>query len=219
MYVIRNDGRRPTLQRTRVKFCGITRADDARIAAGLGVDAIGLVFVPGSQRAVDLARAEAICAALPPMVTVVGLFMNAARDAVERACASLPLNVLQFHGDETPEYCASFGRPWWKALPAASPETVHYRDWSGAAALVLDSHAPGAMGGSGKTLNWDALLPPPGPWILAGGLDPDNVGAAIAALAPPGVDVSSGIESAPGRKDARLMESFMNKVVESIDHG
>lgn len=177
------------------------------------------MFVPASSRAVDLARAEAICAVLPPMVTVVGLFMNAGRAEVEQTCAALPLNVLQFHGDETPEQCAAFSRPWWKALPAASPDPVHYRNWSGASALVLDSHAPGAMGGSGRTLDWHALVPPPRPWILAGGLDPDNVGAAIAALAPPGVDVSSGIESAPGRKSARLMERFMNKVLESIDHG
>jgi len=207
------------LQRIRVKFCGFTRPEDARIAADLGVDAIGMVFVPASPRAVDLAHAEAICAVLPPMVSVVALFMNASADEVERVCAALPINVLQFHGDETPEQCAAFDRPWWKALPAASPDSAQYQAWAGASALVLDSHAPGAMGGSGRTLDWQALSPPPRPWILAGGLGPDNVAEAIAALSPPGLDVSSGIESAPGRKDARLMQSFMNKVLENTDHG
>lgn len=197
----------------------MTAPDDARIAAELGVDAIGLVFVPTSPRAVDRAQAAAICAVLPPMVSVVGLFMNADPLEIERICAELPIHVLQFHGNETPEQCAAFGRPWWKALPAASPDGVHHQPWAHAAALVLDSHAPGGMGGSGQTLDWKALRPPPRPWILAGGLDPDNVGAAIAALAPSGVDVSSGIESAPGRKNARLMERFMNKVMESNDHG
>ncbi|PKL95475.1 MAG: phosphoribosylanthranilate isomerase [Gammaproteobacteria bacterium HGW-Gammaproteobacteria-8] len=203
------------MQATRVKFCGITRPEDARIAAELGADAIGLVFVPGSKRAVDLAQAEAICSVLPPMVSVVGLFMNADPDEIERACRAVPIQVLQFHGQESPEQCASFGRPWWKALPAASLDSAQYQVWSGATALVLDSHAPGAMGGSGRALDWSTLVPPPGPWILAGGLNPDNVAAAIAALAPPGLDVSSGIESAPGRKDARLMERFMNNVLEN----
>ena len=207
----------PPLNRTRVKFCGITRPEDARIAADLGVDAIGLVFVPASPRAVDLARAEAICKVLPPMVGVVGLFMNATAETIERACADLPLQLLQFHGKETPEQCARHGRAWWKALPMSMSGAVDHRPWAeaGASALVLDSHAPGAMGGSGRTLDWAALEPPPFPWVLAGGLKPDNIAAARAALAPTAVDVSSGIESSPGCKDARLMQRFM----ENLQHG
>lgn len=149
------------------------------------------------------------------MVGVVGLFMNAAPETVERTCRALPLQILQFHGNERPEDCAGFGRPWWKALPMSGAAAVDHRPWGGASALVLDSHAPGQMGGSGRTLDWAALRPPPVPWVLAGGLNPDNIAAALAALAPTAVDVSSGIESAPGCKDARLMQRFM----ENVQHG
>ncbi|MGB0514875.1 MAG: phosphoribosylanthranilate isomerase [Wenzhouxiangellaceae bacterium] len=202
--------------RTRVKFCGITRPEDARIAASLGVDAVGLVFVEASPRCVSVDQARAICESLPPMVEIVGLFMNTPAERIESLIGALPLSVLQFHGAESPRECARFGRPWWKALPMASPERIQYRGWRGARALLLDGHAPGQMGGTGKRFDWNAFTPPPRPWILAGGLDPDTIVDAVRRLRPPAVDVSSGIESAPGIKDATLMQRFIANL-ESTD--
>jgi phosphoribosylanthranilate isomerase len=201
--------------RTRVKFCGMTRPDDARHAAALGVDAIGLVFVPGSKRHVDIARAVSICSALPPLVARVGLFADAAREDVERVLDAVPLNWLQFHGREGASFCASFARPWIKALPMGSPATVQYADWRDADALLLDGHAAGEMGGSGSRFDWEDVSLPDRPWLLAGGLNPDNVAEAVRRLRPAGVDVSSGIESAPGVKNATLMQRFM----ENLAHG
>lgn len=197
---------------TRVKFCGITRVEDARLAASLGVDAIGLVFVPGSPRSVDRSTAAEICRALPPLVATVGLFMDAPEPFVRSVLAEVPLNWLQFHGAETPDYCRAFERPWIKALPMASPGDVQYHVWSDAPALLLDAHAAGGMGGSGETFDWENAVLPDNPWILAGGLKPENIARAIATLSPSAVDVSSGIESAPGIKDATLMRRFMEKI-------
>lgn len=197
---------------TRVKFCGITRVEDARLAASLGVDAIGLVFVPGSPRSVDRSTAAEICRALPPLVATVGLFMDAPEAFVRSVLAEVPLNWLQFHGAETPDYCRAFERPWIKALPMASPGDVQYHVWSDAPALLLDAHAAGGMGGSGETFDWENAVLPDNPWILAGGLKPENIARAIATLSPSAVDVSSGIESAPGIKDATLMRRFMEKI-------
>lgn len=204
------------LTRTRVKFCGITRPDDARTAAALGVDAIGLVFVEASPRCVTEEQARAICEVLPPMVEIVGLFMNTPPARIESLTRALPLSILQFHGDETPRDCAQFGRPWWKALPMASPERIQYRHWARARALLLDGHAAGQMGGTGKRFDWDDFTPPPRPWILAGGLGPDTIADAVRRLRPPAVDVSSGIESAPGIKDATLMQRFI-AILQSLD--
>ena len=202
--------------RTRVKFCGITRPEDARDAAALGVDAIGLVFVEASPRCVSVEQAREICAVLPPMVEIVGLVMNTPPARIESLLRAVPLSILQFHGDESPRECARFGRPWWKALPMASPEAIQYRDWDGARALLLDGHAAGQMGGTGQRFDWSAFTPPARPWILAGGLGPDSIADAVRRLRPPAVDVSSGIESAPGIKDATLMQRFIN-TLESLD--
>lgn len=201
--------------RTRVKFCGMTRADDAARAAALGVDAIGIVFVPGSKRAVSIERAFEICRAVSPLVATVGLFADPEREHVERVLDRVPLNWLQFHGREKPAFCASFDRPWIKALPMGSPEAVQYAEWRNAAALLLDGHAAGAMGGSGNRFNWDAVPLPERPWVLAGGLDADNVAEAVARLRPSAVDVSSGIERVPGVKSDTLMRRFM----ENLAHG
>ncbi|NKI35913.1 phosphoribosylanthranilate isomerase [Wenzhouxiangella sp. XN79A] len=198
--------------RTRVKICGITRPDDGRQAAELGADAIGLVFVPRSPRNVDAALARAICAALPPLTGAVGLFMNAEPALVRAVLDEVPLNWLQFHGDEPAAYCRSFDRPYIKALPMGSPDAVDYADWPDASALLLDAHAAGGMGGSGQRLDWSVLTPPDRPWILAGGLAPDNVAEAVRALGPPAVDVSSGVESAPGIKSGNLMNQFLRGV-------
>ncbi len=199
----------------RVKFCGITRLQDALRAVDLGVDAIGLVFVERSARCVTPESARRICLALPPLFPVVGLFMDMPAEQVRAICSRVPLNWLQFHGRETPEYCESFGMPFIKALPMATPERVEFACWSNASALLLDAHAAGELGGSGRTFDWNGLEPPPVAWILAGGLNPENIAGATAHLAPPAVDVSSGIERAPGIKSDSLMTAFM----ENLRHG
>lgn len=203
------------MNRVRVKFCGITRVEDALEAVRLGVDAIGLVFVPASKRCVDFERARAIVAALPPFVASVGLFMDAEAFEVERALASVPLDLLQFHGRETPDYCASFGRPWIKALAMGDGLDVAAAAsrYAGARGVLLDAHRSGEQGGSGQRFDWSRIPPDIAPRIvLAGGLQSDNVAAAIAAVRPYAVDVSSGIESAPGIKCPARMRAFMNEV-------
>lgn len=201
--------------RTRVKFCGLTRADDARVAIELGVDAIGLVFVPASKRRVDLAQARDVMTAVPPLVSVIGLFMDAPVAEVATVLDALPLDALQFHGRETPEYCAQFRRPYIKALAMGDGVDVASAACRYAAArgVLLDAHRSGEQGGSGLSFDWSTI---PGTLagriVLAGGLTPDNVGAAIAQVRPYAVDVSSGIESAPGIKCPRRMQLFMNEV-------
>lgn len=201
--------------RTRVKICGITRPDDAVEAARLGVDSIGLVFHESSPRAVDLPTARAVRAAIPPFVTVAALFMDATADRVREVLAGVSVDLLQFHGSESPDYCAGFGRPYIKAVPMAAgsrPEQVlgaHEQ----AAGFLLDSHGAGEQGGSGVVFDWRAIPDLRGrPLILAGGLTPDNVADAVSQVRPWAVDVSSGVESAPGVKDARRMASFINEV-------
>jgi phosphoribosylanthranilate isomerase len=188
--------------RTRVKICGITRAEDGVAAARAGADAIGLVFWPGTPRCVNFEQARTIVAALPAFVTVVGLFVDPQPDAVRSTLAQVPLDLLQFHGDERPELCASFARPYIKAVPV-KPESdlLEYASrFSGARALLFDAHQPGGTpGGTGTTFDWNVLPPQltdasSRRLILSGGLTPGNVAAAIRHLHPWGVDVSSGVE-------------------------
>lgn len=190
----------------------MTRPEDAAAAAELGVDAIGLVFVPRSGRCVSVDQARDVIAAVPPLLPVVGLFMDPSAEEVREVLARVPLNWLQFHGAESATFCASFERPWIKAVSMNGTAAVQYHEWSGASAVLLDSHSAGQMGGSGRTFDWDAFQPPAQPWILAGGLTPDNVGIALNRLRPPAVDVSSGIECAPGVKDRQRMQLFMENV-------
>lgn len=200
---------------TRVKICGITRVQDALDAVRLGADAIGLVFYPDSPRAVSPGQAAAIVAALPPFVTAVGLFVNAQPGAVRDILAQVPLDLLQFHGDETPEFCVQFGRPYLKALRVRAGVDLLQcaQDFHGARGLLLDAYVEGMRGGTGATFDW-TLIPEslPLPVVLSGGLDAGNVGAAIRAVRPWAVDVSSGVESAKGIKDAERIASFMNGV-------
>ena len=201
--------------RTRVKICGITRPEDGVAAAQLGADAIGLVFYPPSPRFVDVETARRIVAALPPFVTVVGLFMNAEPVAVQRVIDRVPLHLLQFHGDEDPDYCASFGLPYLKAVPmGAHADVLDYeRRFATTAGLLLDSHGGDQMGGSGQGFDWTRIpAERRKPLILAGGLHPDSVAEAIRQVRPYAVDVSSGVESAKGIKDAELMRAFLRGV-------
>jgi phosphoribosylanthranilate isomerase len=201
--------------RTRIKFCGITRAEDARRAASLGIDAVGLVFTRESQRYVGIAQARAIRAELPPFVTAVALFKDDEPGWIEEVVSVVEPDLLQFHGGESDGFASSFSRPYIKAVPMASvvDAAQHIAAYPGASGLLLDSHARGARGGTGETFDWSKVPPANGrALVLAGGLDASNVAAALAAVRPYGVDVSSGIESAPGIKDAAKMRAFVAAV-------
>jgi phosphoribosylanthranilate isomerase len=199
---------------TRVKICGITRVDDALAAATAGADAIGLVFVEQSPRHVEIERAHAICRVLPPFIARVGLFMNAPVEFVDEILGRVPLDWLQFHGSELPDYCVQFGRPWIKAL-AMGDRAPDVSVWDAADALLLDSHAAGGMGGSGETFDWRRVPKLDRPWVLAGGLHPGNVAAACRQLRPDAVDVSSGVEVRPGVKSDKLIDEF----IKAVKHG
>lgn len=201
--------------RTRVKICGITRVEDALAAAAAGADAIGLVFDERSPRCVSLAQAEAVARALPPFVTVVGLFVDAARGRVDEVLNRVPLDLLQFHGTETPEQCRLYRRAYIKAI-AMKPDVdliAMQSRYADAAGLVLDSYSPVVAGGSGESFDWTRV--PANltkPVILAGGLTPANVAAAIRALRPYAVDVASGVELSKGIKDAGKIFAFIEAV-------
>ncbi len=201
--------------RTRSKICGITSREDALAAIAAGADALGFVFYAGSPRAVDKDVISPFLAELPPLVSKVGLFLNADRDYVASVIDQLPLDLLQFHGTETAEYCDSFGKPYIKALGAARAEelSVLADNYPGASALLFDSHPAGKAGGTGEVFDWSQLPASlTRPLILAGGLTPDNVAEAVRKVRPYAVDVSSGVESAPGRKDSNLMNQFVARL-------
>lgn len=196
----------------RIKCCGMTRVEDAVRAAELGADAIGLIFTARSRRRVDIDQARAIVRALPPMVTTVALFMDEDASFVDEVIAAVQPALLQFHGAERDDWCAQFGRPYLKAIAMGegSDALPRLRAYPGAAGLVLDGHGLGEAGGSGQAFDW-SLMPRDlvQPLILAGGLHPGNVAEAIRLARPWGVDVSSGIESAPGIKDPGRLAAFI----------
>lgn len=200
---------------TRIKCCGMTRVEDALLAARLGADAIGLVFTTRSRRRVSPEQARAIRHALPPFVGAVALFMNDEAAFVEEVVAAIQPDLLQFHGSEADDWCAQFGRRYLKAVAMGEGTAAlpRLREYPGAAALLLDGHAMGEAGGSGKAFDW-SLLPRDlaQPVVLAGGLHAGNVGAAIRAARPWAVDVASGVESAPGIKDRDKLVEFIAAV-------
>jgi phosphoribosylanthranilate isomerase len=209
--------------RTRVKICGITRVEDAMAAARTGADAIGFVFWRGTPRFVDHERARTIARALPPFVSIVGLFVDPSPDEVRAALAAVPLSILQFHGHEPAALCRSFGRPYLKAIPVGpGPDLLESVSLYGdAAGILLDAPpADGLPGGTGRTFDWDRLRAPlPLPLVLSGGLDAANVGEAIRRFAPWAVDVSSGVERldaqgkpVKGIKDAARIAAFVAEV-------
>lgn len=205
------------MPRTFIKICGITTIEDAQAAVNAGVDAIGFVFYAKSPRYVTCAQASAIAQAIGPFTTTVGLFVDAAAADIQQVLASVPLHLLQFHGAETPSFCASFQRPFIKVLRMAEDVDVLAveRDYAaaGALGLLLDSFNPTVPGGTGETFAWERLSKERNlPLILAGGLSPDNVGAAVAAVLPYAVDVSSGVEKSPGCKDWAKIAAFVRAV-------
>ncbi|MBF7729178.1 phosphoribosylanthranilate isomerase [Pseudomonas sp. N040] len=196
----------------RIKICGITRVEDALAAAAAGADAIGLVFYAKSPRAVSIEQARAIIAALPPFVTTVGLFVNASRGELNEILAALPLDMLQFHGDETPADCEGYRRPYLKALRVKAGDDIRAQvaRYPGAAGILLDTFVAGVPGGTGESFDW-SLVPDklPCPVILAGGLNSANVRAAITRVRPYAVDVSGGVEISKGIKDAGKIQAFI----------
>lgn len=199
--------------RTRIKFCGFTRHEDVAEAVALGVDALGFVMWPRSARGIDPATLAALAAPVPAFVTRVGLFVNPDVALVE---ACLPhLDLIQFHGDEPADFCAQFDRPWIKALRMRDDLDLHQaaQQYAAAQALLLDAYRPGVPGGTGETFDWSRIPAAlQKPVILAGGLTVENIAAAVAQVAPYAVDVSGGIEAAPGQKDARRMADFVAQV-------
>lgn len=196
----------------RVKICGITRSEDARLALRAGAHALGLVFYPRSPRAVEIEQARSIARTVGPFATLVGLFVNATPEAIDAVLKQVPLQLLQFHGDETSSECTRYGRPYIKALRMrpeldVSAEMAAHPHASG---FLLDAYQKGVPGGTGETFDW-ARVPrnPERPVILAGGLTPDNVRRAIAATRPYGVDVSGGVEASPGLKDSNKVNQFI----------
>lgn len=204
------------MHRVRIKICGITRVEDAIYAAELGADAIGMVFYRGSPRCVDIAAAKTICAALPPFVSRVGLFVDQDESEIRSVLDELPMDYLQFHGSEPPKECGRYGKPYIKsiAMKAGLDLSVEAGKYGEASCLLLDAHVQGMAGGTGQQFDWSRIPSSLNKTIiLAGGLTPENVNSAISAVRPYGVDVSSGVEQSKGVKDVDKLASFMRAVL------
>jgi phosphoribosylanthranilate isomerase len=200
--------------RTRVKICGITSRQDAEFAVDFGADAIGLVFYPESPRAVTVAQAKNIVELLPPFVSIVALFVDAAPDTVIECLEALPIDLLQFHGDESAEYCEQFEHPYIKAVRMREGVDLQVvaKHYQKASALLLDSYQPGVPGGTGQIFNWSWIANLAKPIILAGGLNSQNIASAIQQVKPYAVDVSGGVELQKGIKDKEKIHAFMQEV-------
>ena len=198
---------------TKVKICGITSVEDALVAVEAGADALGFVFFDKSPRYLAPEQAAQIIAALPPFVQAVGLFVNAELDFVNRTADLCGLDLVQLHGDESPSYCQSVHRRVMKAFRVRGMESLAVLPDYQVSAYLLDAYSPNAYGGTGERFDWDCAIEAKrhGPIVLAGGLDPDNVAAAVAKVAPYAVDVSSGVESQPGRKDPEKVRRFIRE--------
>lgn len=208
-----------SLTRTRIKFCGLTRAEDTDLAVSLGVDALGFVMWPNSKRGLSIEQLASLSGRVPAFVTRVGLFVDQPAEFIERC---LPyLDMLQFHGNETPEECQRYSLPWMKALRMHEEiDLVHETERYGLAkALLLDAYRPGVPGGTGETFDWSRIPAKLAkPVILAGGLTADNIADAVRQVGPYAVDVSGGIETSYGCKDANKMASFVRHVALANAH-
>ena len=204
------------MTRTRVKICGITREEDALLAVDCGADAIGLNFYESSPRHVNVANAQAIAANLPPFVAKVGLFVSAEPAWIEQVSSEVGLDLLQFHGDESSAQCEAHNKPYIKAIrmkPGVDLNAL-MQEYASASGLLLDTYQPGKPGGTGVCFDW-ALIPKdlPKPIILAGGLNPSNVGRAIEMVQPYAVDATSGVEASPGKKDPAKLKAFIERAI------
>lgn len=197
----------------RTKICGFTRPEDAAEAARLGADAVGLVFFSGSKRCVSVAQAQQIVRVLPPFVSVVALFVNAAAEEVRNVLTHVPVDILQFHGDEDAGFCRQFHRPYLKAVRVRNRADIDtaFATFPDARAVLFDAHIEGSYGGTGHRFDWTLLRNlPDRHWILSGGLDSGSIAEALAATGARAVDVSSGVESAPGVKCPQKMAAFLS---------
>jgi phosphoribosylanthranilate isomerase len=207
--------------RTRVKICGITRCEDAQLVVDAGVDAIGLVFYEKSPRFVSIEFAAEISQIIPAFVSRVALFKDAKQQMIESVLEQVEIDLIQFHGSETADYCEQFNRPYIKAIGMKGAEhdvsflLANVEKYQSAKALLLDGHAPGEAGGTGESFDWASIAAVDKPIVLAGGLTPDNVQQAIDLVHPFAVDVSSGVESSPGIKDKDKVAAFMQQIIES----
>ena len=209
------------MRRTRIKFCGFTQAEDVTAAVALGVDAIGLVCYPPSKRAVEVAQVAELGALCPPMVTVTALFVDPEPEAVAAVLATGVVDLLQFHGTESAEFCRQFGRPWMKALSMQPGLDLQQAllSYTEARGVLLDAWHPDLVGGTGEHFDWSRIPADlASKIVLAGGLSPETVGAALRQVRPWAVDVSSGIESAPGIKDKSRMAAFVAAVQQAEHH-
>jgi phosphoribosylanthranilate isomerase len=199
--------------RAKVKICGITRGSDVRAAVLAGADALGFVFTPRSKRALDAGLTARLVRKVPAFVSRVGLFMDQEAGEVAGVLDRVPLNLLQFHGSEDADYCRQFGMPYMKAVSMESDRSVPQAliDYPDAAALLLDSHSPGGTGGTGTVFDWAMIPGSAMPIVLAGGLNPGNIREAVERVRPWAVDVSSGVEDAPGIKNAEMMREFIRE--------
>jgi len=204
--------------RTRVKICGISGCEDAKLVVDAGVDAVGLVFYEKSPRFVTIEVAAEISQVIPAFVSRVALFKDAEQAMIESVLERVEIDLIQFHGSETADYCEQFNRPYIKALGMKGTEhdvsylLANVEKYQSAKALLLDGHAPGEAGGSGESFDWASIAAVDKPIVLAGGLTPDNVKQAIDLAQPFAVDVSSGVESSPGIKDKDKVVAFMKQV-------
>lgn len=202
-------------RRVRIKVCGLTRAEDARAAAGCGVDAVGIIFYAPSPRGVDIATAVAVAEAVPAFVTKVGVFVDAPEEEVAQVLERVPLDLIQFHGKETPQRCARAPRPFIKAIAMHDEVNMDEmeRRYPGARALLLDTFSDRLKGGTGHSFDWQlARRSGAIPIVLAGGMNVGNVARAIEVVRPYAVDVNGGVESRPGIKDAKMIEKFVSEV-------
>jgi len=204
----------------RIKICGITTLADAESAVSAGADALGFMFYTASPRWISPADAGALIARLPPTIATVGVFVDPPTDLVRQTIDCSGVNALQFHGDETPQFCAQFGLKTIKAFRLRDRTALAALQAHPQSAWLLDSHVPGLPGGSGQTFNWDLAIEARqlgNPIFLAGGLTPENIQEAIRRVAPFGVDVSSGVEAAPGRKDPARLRRFIAQARAAAD--
>lgn len=203
------------MSRTRIKICGITRPEDAVVAADAGADAIGLVFYPQSPRAVTAQQAAEIVAVVPAFVSIVALFVNEPAESIRRISHDVAIDLFQFHGDESPEFCRQFDRPWIKALRVREGMDIAAAcgEYNGSRGILLDTYQKGVPGGTGQSFDWHLVSPElPTSVVLAGGLHHGNVAQAIATVKPAAVDVSGGVESKPGLKDREKINRFVAAV-------
>lgn len=202
------------MKKIRTKICGITTPEDALYAAYAGADALGLVFYPQSPRAIDIIKAQKITAALPPFVSVVALFVNESAQNIRRILAEVPIHLIQFHGDEDDAFCRQFDRPYIKAIrvqTASDIQNAAHR-FPNAQALLFDAYHPSEYGGTGHCFDWTLLAEYLGkPWVLAGGLTPENIGEAVRITGAESVDVSGGVEASKGKKDAAKVAAFIRE--------